>query len=144
MPERFVDWDYPPNTWPSEPVFLTRGNAADAYPRPLTPLSQDLVIGFEEPGIRDFYFRRLAALRDGDAPRPLMRALYGLVYLDVEEMGVLGDRTPATTRRDIYQQLFGLKVEPGYTDAEMGRLAEARAAIRIVPRVLMMTRRLSG
>lgn len=129
---------------PESPVYYTRGNAEDAYPRALTPLSEDLVVGFEELGIRDFYFRRLGALRDGDCPRPLMSAIDGYLYLDVENMGVLGDRMPGTNRRDIYRQLFGLKVDPNYRDAPMGTLAELRAAARVVPRLLRLTRGLVG
>jgi phosphohistidine swiveling domain-containing protein len=141
--EPITDFAYPLTTWPQAPVFLTRGNAADAYPRALTPLSQDLVLTYEELGIRDFYIRRLGALRQQDAPRPLMSALYGHVYLDVEELGVIGDRMPGTTRRDIYQQLFGLKVDPSSpAPPSAGKLVEIVGMLRLAPRVLRMSKAL--
>ena len=61
MTESLVDWDYWLNQWPGKPVALTRANAADGYPKPLTPLSQDLVLTFEEAGCRRFYFDTLGA-----------------------------------------------------------------------------------
>ena len=48
-------------------------------PRPLTPLSQDLVLTFEEAGVRKFYFETLGVLTPADAPDPYMQAFYGLV-----------------------------------------------------------------
>jgi hypothetical protein len=47
-----VDWNYWLTTWPGRPVLLTRANAADGYPRALTPLTQDLVVTFEDAGVR--------------------------------------------------------------------------------------------
>src|SRR5204862_6052102 len=79
-PASLVGWDYWLNHWPDTPVVLTRANAADGYPKALTPLSQDLVLRFEEAGVRAFYFDTLKALRPGDCPTPFMQAYYGLVY----------------------------------------------------------------
>ena len=97
-PVGLVTWDYWLNQWPATPVALTRANAADGYPKALTPLSQDLVLRFEEAGARRFYFETLKALRHGDCPAPFMQAYYGLVYLNADQMGDLGD---ASVRHEI-------------------------------------------
>ena len=62
MSESLVDWEYWLNRWPDHPIAVTRANAADGYPRPLTPLSQDLVLTYEEAGVRRFYFEKLGVL----------------------------------------------------------------------------------
>ena len=82
MTESLVDWDYWLNQWPEAPVVLTRANAADGYPKPMTPLSQDLVLTYEEAGCRRFYFDTLGAFGPGDVPDPFMQAYYGLGYLN--------------------------------------------------------------
>ena len=69
-PENLFDWNYWLTTWPAEPVLLTRANAADGYPRALTPLSQDLILPFEDAGVRRFFEETLGAMRPSDAPLP--------------------------------------------------------------------------
>jgi phosphohistidine swiveling domain-containing protein len=136
-----VSWDYWLNDWPSEKVVLTRANAADGYPKALTPLSQDLVLTFEEQGVRRFYFRSLKALRPGQCTRPFMQAYYGLVYLNADQMGDLGDAMPGTTRFSVYQTILGLESDPARmvpTPTLSDRLAEARSAVRVGPRVLKL------
>ncbi|MDQ1500906.1 MAG: hypothetical protein QOI86_4246, partial [Actinomycetota bacterium] len=73
-PPGLVDWEYWLNQWPDHPIAVTRANAADGYPRPLTPLSQDLVLTYEEAGVRKFYFEMLGVLTPADAPDPYMQA----------------------------------------------------------------------
>src|ERR1700746_3303822 len=90
-PVSLVNWQYWLNLWPEHPVALTRANAADGYPAPLTPLSQDLVLTFEEAGVRRFYFHGLGTLRPEDAPEPYFQAFYGLIYLNADQAAGLGD-----------------------------------------------------
>lgn len=143
-PVGLVTWDYWLNQWPVVPVALTRANAADGYPKALTPLSQDLVLRFEEAGARRFYFESLKALRAGDCPAPFMQAYYGLVYLNADQMGDLGDAMPGSTRFGMFQTILGLEPDPGFVlpTATLGqRLSDARAGARVGPRVLRLASR---
>ena len=114
MSESLVDWEYWLNNWPDHPMAVTRANAADGYPRPLTPLSQDLVLTYEEAGVRRFYFETLGVLTPADAPDPYMHAFYGLVYLNADQLAGLGEATPGSSRQAMYQQFFGLEADPAY------------------------------
>ena len=104
-----VDWEYWLNDWPDHPIAVTRANAADGYPRALTPLSQDLILTYEEAGVRRFYFDVLGVLTPADAPDPYMVACYGLVYLNADQLAGLGEATPGSSRHAMYQQFFGLE-----------------------------------
>jgi len=143
QPQSLVDWDYWLNRWPDAPVVLTRANAADGYPKALTPLSEDLVLRFEEAGVRRFYFETLKALRPGDCPTPFMQAYYGLVYLNADQMGDLGDAMPGSSRFVVFQSVLGLGPDPAFVAPKpslAGRLALARAGVRVMPRVLSLAR----
>jgi phosphohistidine swiveling domain-containing protein len=141
MTESLVDWDYWLNHWPDHPIAVTRANAADGYPRPLTPLSQDLVLTYEEAGVRRFYFEKLGVLRPADAPDPYMLAFYGLVYLNADQLAGLGEATPGSSRQAMYQQFFGLEADPAYTAPKptaRARLAEAVTGLKVAPRTLRL------
>jgi pyruvate,water dikinase len=136
-----VDWDYWLNHWPDHPIAVTRANAADGYPRPLTPLSQDLILTYEEAGVRKFYFEKLAVLTPADAPDPYMLAFYGLVYLNADQLAGLGEATPGSSRQAMYQQFFGLEADPAYRAPKptaKARLAEAVTGLRVAPRTLRL------
>ena len=143
MTESLVDWDYWLNQWPDTPVALTRANAADGYPKPLTPLSQDLVLTYEEAGCRRFYFETLGAFGPGDVPEPFLQAYYGLVYLNADQMGDLGDVMPGSSRLGMFETFFGLDADPAYVAPKPSlgdRLAELRSGLRIAPRILRLAR----
>jgi pyruvate,water dikinase len=136
-----VDWEYWLNAWPDHPVAVTRANAADGYPRPLTPLSQDLVLTYEEAGVRKFYFEQLGVLTPADAPDPYMFAFYGLVYLNADQLAGLGEATPGSSRHAMYQQFFGLEADPAYVPPKptvKDRLSEALTGLRVAPRTLRL------
>lgn len=140
-PPGLVDWDYWLNHWPDHPIAVTRANAADGYPRPLTPLSQDLVLTYEEAGVRRFYFERLKVLTPADAPDPYMLAFYGLVYLNADQLAGLGEATPGSSRQAMYQQFFGLEADPDYVSPKpsaKARLAEAVTGLKVAPRTLRL------
>lgn len=140
-PPGLVDWEYWLNDWPDHPIAVTRANAADGYPRPLTPLSQDLVLTFEEAGVRRFYFDRLRALTPADAPDPYMVACYGLVYLNADNLAGLGEATPGSSRHAMYQQFFGLEADPAYVPpkpAVKDRLQEVVTGLKLAPRTLRL------
>jgi phosphohistidine swiveling domain-containing protein len=141
MSESLVDWEYWLNQWPDHPIAVTRANAADGYPRPLTPLSQDLVLTYEEAGVRRFYFEKLGVLTSADAPDPYMQAFYGLVYLNADQLAGLGEATPGSSRQAMYQQFFGLEADPAYQPAKptaKARLAEAVTGLKVAPRTLRL------
>ncbi|HEX9530133.1 MAG TPA: hypothetical protein VF954_03275, partial [Acidimicrobiales bacterium] len=142
-PPGLVDWDYWLNHWPDHPIAVTRANAADGYPRPLTPLSQDLVLTYEEAGVRRFYFDVLGVLTPADAPDPYMLAYYGLVYLNADQLAGLGEATPGSSRQAMYQQFFGLEADPAYRPPKptaKARLAEAVTGLKVAPRTLRLAR----
>jgi phosphohistidine swiveling domain-containing protein len=142
-----VDWDYWLNDWPDHPIAVTRANAADGYPRPLTPLSQDLILTYEEAGVRRFYFEELGVLTPADAPDPYMLAVYGLVYLNADQLAGLGEATPGSSRHAMYQQFFGLEADPDYVAPKpttKQRLAEAVTALKVAPRTLRLARHVSA
>ncbi len=141
--DSLVDWDYWLNHWPDHPIAVTRANAADGYPRPLTPLSQDLVLTYEEAGVRRFYFEKLGVLTPADAPDPYMQAFYGLVYLNADQLAGLGEATPGSSRQAMYQQFFGLEADPAYRPPKptaKARLAEAVTGLKVAPRTLRLAR----
>ena len=143
MSDSLVSWDYWLNRWPDEPVVLTRGNAADGYPRSLTPLSQDLILTYEEAAVRRFYFETMGALRPEQCPQPFMQACYGLVYLNADQMGVLGDALPGSSRRGMFQSILGLAPDPAYQvpPKTLGdKASEAAKGLKIGPRMLKMTK----
>ena len=141
MSESLVDWEYWLNDWPDHPIAVTRANAADGYPRPLTPLSQDLILTFEEAGVRRFYFDKLRVLTPADAPDPYMLACYGLVYLNADQLAGLGEATPGSSRHAMYQQFFGLEADPAYVPPKptvKERLEEALTGLKVAPRTLRL------
>lgn len=141
MGESLVGWDYWLNDWPDHPIAVTRANAADGYPRPLTPLSQDLILTFEEAGVRRFYFDKLRVLTPADAPDPYMLACYGLVYLNADQLAGLGEATPGSSRHAMYQQFFGLEADPAYVPPKptvKDRLDEALTGLKVAPRTLRL------
>jgi phosphohistidine swiveling domain-containing protein len=143
MTESLVDWDYWLNTWPEAPVACTRANAADGYPRALTPISQDLILTYEEAAVRRFYFHGLGVLRPEQVPEPFMNAFYGLVYLNADHMGIMGAVTPGSSRQAMYQQFFGLDADPAYVAPKLSvkaQLAQGATGLRVLPRMLRLAK----
>jgi phosphohistidine swiveling domain-containing protein len=138
-----VDWEYWLNRWPDHPIAFTRANAADGYPAALTPLSQDLVLTFEEAAVRRFYFETLGTLRPEDAPDRYMEAFYGLVYLNADQLAGLGEATPGSSRQAMYEAFFGLSRDPAYRPppVPMGkRIAKALKGPVVLPRMLRLSK----
>ncbi|HEY3239432.1 MAG TPA: hypothetical protein VGL92_07710, partial [Acidimicrobiia bacterium] len=143
MSESLVDWDYWLNSWPKQPVACTRANAADGYPKPLTPISQDLILTYEEQAVRRFYFHGLGVLTPEQVPEPFMQAFYGLVYLNADQMGTLGEATPGSSRQAMYQQFFGLDADPSYVAPPVplrDRAAEGVIGAKVLPRMLRLAK----
>ncbi len=141
--DSLVDWEYWYTTWPSHPVALTRANAADGYPKPLTPLSQDLILTFEEAGVRKFFHDTLGA-SDADASDPYMQALYGLVYLNADQLAGLGEIMPGSSRQSVYKAYMGLAEDPAYQGppASLAERVRSVTGLAVAPRMLALAGRL--
>ncbi|MGH9038401.1 MAG: hypothetical protein ACRD0O_21810, partial [Acidimicrobiia bacterium] len=129
--------------WPERPVACTRANAADGYPRALTPLSQDLILTYEEQAVRRFYFHGLGVLTPEQVPEPFMVAFYGLVFLNADQMGTLGEATPGSSRQAMYQQFFGLDADPAYRPPRQplkAKAAEGVTGAKVLPRMLRLAK----
>lgn len=123
------------NTWPDRAVLLTRANAADGYPKALTPLTQDLVVRFEDAGVRRFFEQTLGAMKPSDAPMPYLSALWGHVYLNADQLAALGDVLPGSSKQSIYQQYMGLEPDPGFRPRRRSapeRISELRTAVPVL------------
>jgi pyruvate,water dikinase len=135
------------STWPDHPVAVTRANGADAYPAPLTPLSQDLVLHYEDLAIRRLYVETLGVLKDADVRDPFFFAVWGLVYLNADNMAMLGKAMPGTTPQALFQQFFGLEPDPNFVPPARSlgeRVGEAAAGIQVLPRILRLAKTLPG
>ncbi len=117
---------------------VTRANAADGYPKPLTPLTQDLVITCENRGAHRFFSRTLGVLDPADSSQPFMLAFYGLVCINVDLIGGCGARLPGTTRRRLLENYFGFDPdpdlpEPGPVPSRLRTVGDgARVATRMI------------
>ena len=140
--DSLVGWDYWQNDWPRVAVACTRANAADAFPLPMTPLSLDLVVRFEDAGAHHLYEKVLRSLRKDQAPDPFVRAVYGLVYFDAEQLAAIGDGTPGTSRAALYEQFFGLQRDPDRPPPPADVRQELSNARRVLPRLIWIERTL--
>jgi pyruvate,water dikinase len=129
-PENLFDWNYWLTTWPAQPMVLTRANAADGYPRALTPLSQDLIVRYEDAGVRRFFEETLGAMKPSDAPAPYMWCMWGHVYVNADQLANLGTVMPGSSKQSIYQQYMGLRPDPDFRSpapSSADRFASLRA-----------------
>jgi phosphohistidine swiveling domain-containing protein len=142
-----VDWEYWQNDWPDHLIACTRANAADAFPRALTPLTRDLVVRFEDDGCRRLYEDELRAVTPEKVPDHYVYAPYGLVYFNADQLAALGDGIPGTSRQSFYEQFFGLERSDDAPESEPGRdgggiRQELGNARRVIPRLLRLKRTL--
>ncbi len=115
----------------------TRGNAADVFPDPLSPLGQTLVMreGMA-PGLRDAYIR-IGALDFDEYENPhrpeLWKLFGGYPYNPLSLTRVLGARMPGASPELIDQAFFDERAEvPPVRRAGLARVAEARGETRRV------------
>jgi phosphohistidine swiveling domain-containing protein len=133
-PQGLVEWAYWHNAWPDRRVLLSRGNSADGYPRPLTPITQDLVLTFENAGVHEFVDDVLKAGKPEHASRPYWTALWGYVFVDADMHADLGAAMPGNSRRATLQRYMGLtpdlaQLEPPQSRVQRMWLAPRRAAV---------------
>jgi pyruvate,water dikinase len=146
-PGSLVDFDYWMSDFPAATVACTRANAADGFPKALTPLTQDLVLTYEEAGVRKFFFDALKVLEAENVPLPYMVGVHGWVYLNADNMAGLGESTPGSSGHTIYQQYLNLQPDPAYVPPARSlkaKLGDAVVGLKTAPRMLRLMRRLPG
>lgn len=99
------------STWPDEPELHTRANAVDQWPRPITPLTQDLILGPQERGLDDAFAAELGITRRSE-PWTWMGAFYGWVTFNVETAAAMAEDMPGWSRRGVYADYFGVTEDP--------------------------------
>jgi pyruvate,water dikinase len=140
MEDALPSWDYWLTTWPDREVLLSRGNAADGYPKALTPLSQDLIMDFEDQGVRLFLEQTLKAQRPGDAPMPYFVSLWGHLYINADQHAGLGEAMPGNSRQATYRRYMGLEPDPSLAAPPAPRWQRLLQVPRKAGVVLRMTR----
>ncbi len=108
-----VSWDYWMNDWPDESIVWTRANLKDQAPRPLTPLTQDLIQTFEPEGMIKAFSDVFGIVDRAELGRHIT-GFYGALYLSVPNSAVLGDNTPGSSAHIKFEQFFGLTRAPGW------------------------------
>jgi pyruvate,water dikinase len=117
-------------TWPSEPGLFTRANANDQWPRPITPLTQDLVGLPMERGIGVAFARDLGVAEDhGDWT--WNACFYGWYTFAVEPAAAMADNLPGWSRAGVYGDYFGVAEDPDAPTPAAGRGASPLALARI-------------
>lgn len=147
MNDSLVEWEYWLNVWPDHEIVYTRANQADAKPFALTPLSQDLILEYEQEAGRRFYTDLLGVLRRDEIRADMMSAFYGLIYLNADVIGELADATPGHSRQAAYEQLYGLERDPMFVPPKKSlseKLKESRKAMRVFPRMLRLGKGLAA
>jgi phosphohistidine swiveling domain-containing protein len=138
-PPTSVGWDYWLSTWPDHPVAVTRANGSDAYPDPLTPLSQELILRYEDQGIRRFYTSTARVLRQSDIADPFFFAVWGLVFLNADNMAMLGEGMPGSSPQGVFRQFFGLEPDPDYVPPAQPlteRVRQLAVGLRALPTIV--------
>ncbi len=139
-----VDWDYWHNVWPTGQALLSRGNSADGYPRPLTPLTQDLVLRFESDGLHDFLEQTLKVQAPGGPRPPFWLALWGYAVVDADMHAQLGAAMPGNSKRATLQRYMGLSPDPAQDGEALSwpqRLRQAPARAAVTARMINTGRR---
>lgn len=98
-------------TWPSVPTLYTRANAIDQWPRPLTPLTQDLIAVPQERGLDRAFADEL-----GTAPKSEQWTWNGVFYgwftYGVGPAADMADNLPGYSRAAVYADYFGVTEDP--------------------------------
>ncbi|HEX4360602.1 MAG TPA: PEP-utilizing enzyme [Pseudonocardia sp.] len=129
-------------TWPSAPALYTRANAVDQWPRPITPLTQDLIAYPQERGLGRAFGPELGTAPEG-GPWTWNGVFYGWYVYGVGPAAEMADRLPGYSRVAVYSDYFGVEQDPAapvLPSGGAGPLAMARIgrnflrAMRTYPR----------
>ena len=98
-------------TWPSEPGLFTRANANDQWPRPITPLTQDLIGLPQERGLGVAFAEELGIAAD-HGPWTWNAVFYGWYTFAVGPAADMADNLPGYSRTGVYGDYFGVTEDP--------------------------------
>lgn len=98
-------------TWPAEPTPHTRANAVDQWPKPITPLTQDLIMLPQERGLEAAFVDELGVAQP-KGPWTWNGVFYGWVTYSVEASAELADSLPGWSRTGVYEDYFGVTADP--------------------------------
>src|ERR1700754_3480480 len=98
-------------TWPSAAALYTRANAVDQWPRPITPLTQDLIAYPQERGLGRAFGPELGAAPEG-GPWTWNGVFYGWFTYAVEPAAAMADNLPGYSRIAVYSDYFGVSEDP--------------------------------
>lgn len=107
-------------TWPSAPALYTRANAVDQWPKPITPLTQDLIALPQERGLGQAFGRELGVAPPG-GPWTWNGVFYGWFTYGVGPAAEMADRLPGYSRVAVYQDYFGVAQDPEVPVGAAGR-----------------------
>src|ERR1700716_1544897 len=106
-------------TWPDRPILFTRANAIDQWPRPVTPLTQDLIALPQERSLDRAFSRDLGT--SPSLPEWSWNAVfYGWVTYSVEAAANMADNIPGYSRRSVYSDYFGVGEDPDVEESGGG------------------------
>jgi pyruvate,water dikinase len=117
-------------TWPREPALFTRANANDQWPRPITPLTQDLIALPQERGLGVAFADELGVAPD-NGDWTWNAVFYGWVTFAVEPAAAMADNLPGYSRTGVYGDYFGVVEDPAALRAAVGKGASPPALARI-------------
>ena len=98
-------------TWPDAPALYTRANAVDQWPRPITPLTQDLIAYPQERGLGRAFGPELGTAPEG-GPWTWNGVFYGWYVYGVGPAAEMADRLPGYSRVAVYSDYFGVEQDP--------------------------------
>ncbi len=98
-------------TWPSVPTLFTRANAVDQWPKPLTPLTQDLIAVPQERGLDRAFADELGTAPKSE-PWTWNGVFYGWFTYGVTPAADMADNLPGYSRAAVYSDYFGVSEDP--------------------------------
>lgn len=98
-------------TWPAAAALYTRANAVDQWPRPITPLTQDLIAYPQERGLGRAFGPELGAAPEG-GPWTWNGVFYGWFTYAVGPAAAMADNLPGYSRIAVYSDYFGVCEDP--------------------------------
>ncbi|MFC4948285.1 PEP-utilizing enzyme [Pseudonocardia sp. GCM10023141] len=98
-------------TWPTVPTLFTRANAVDQWPRPLTPLTQDLIAVPQERGLDRAFADELGTAPKSE-PWTWNGVFYGWFTYGVTPAADMADNLPGYSRAAVYADYFGVTEDP--------------------------------
>ncbi len=98
-------------TWPSAPTLYTRANAVDQWPRPITPLTQDLIAVPQERGL-ELAFADELGTAPASGPWTWNGVFYGWFTYGVTAAADMADNLPGYSRAAVYSDYFGVSEDP--------------------------------